>query len=86
MHASCENPAQAKAEANQESRLGEMRAEAEQVFAQAKNPMRHKEAVERMAAVLKLSEVGAKKKLRKWRECNIVAQESSGRYTLAQSP
>jgi hypothetical protein len=85
MHVSVENPDDEKAEAREESRIADMRAQAEQVFAQGEDPMRHKDAIEKMVAVLKLSEVGAKKKLRKWRECNIVNQESLGRYTLTQA-
>jgi len=84
MHVTVENPSEEQAEARQESRLADMREEAKQVFAHGNSSIRHKEAVGLIVSVFKLSEVGAKKKLKTWHQSGIVSKEPSGRYILVQ--
>ena len=75
-------PSFAKADAKRATMAGD----AQSVFAQEKNPLRHKEAVEKMVDTLGISEVGAKKKLKKWVECGVVSKDESGRYLATPQP
>ena len=82
MHVSVQNPSEEKAEAKSDAKREVMRREAQTVFADGKESFRHKDLVFKITVSQRMSKIGARAKLKRWKLSQIVTVQPSGLYTL----
>ena len=83
LHVAVDNPAEAKADAKNESRRATMLQDAELIFAHGKN-LPFRDVVASIEKRFALQRAGARRRLENWRQAGIIERCETGFYSLAK--